>query len=250
MSYHTTSPEEQDYLKNYDIAAFPRPSLTVDMAVFALMERKEENNSNRKDPEMELKLLLIKRGSFPYRGCFALPGGFCRPGETVYETALRELEEETSVSQAYLKLFDVFSDPHRDPRGWIISNAFLSLLDGEKYRIHAGTDAWEARWFSKEEWDALPEEMVAFDHREIVKKAREALRQDAEKDGRMVFDLMPETFTLAHLQKCFEAVSGRPLLTPNFRRSMDPYVEPTDEWTQGSSHRPARLFRRRQEAWN
>ena len=248
MDYRISSEEEKAFLQNYHIEEFPRPSVTADMAVFALMNR-EAGGKSRKDPEKELKLLLITRGSFPFRNCLALPGGFLRPGETIYETAERELREETGVEKAFLKLFDVFSEPGRDPRGWIVSNAFFTLLDGEKYRVHAGSDAWEAGWYSLSELAAMPEERLAFDHGKIIRKALSALQKDAEQDGRLVFDLMPETFTLAHLQKCFEAVSGRSLLTPNFRRSMEPFVEPTEEWEEGAIHRPARLFRRREEVF-
>ena len=158
MEKYIMSKEEQAYLAGYDISAFDRPSVAADMAVFSIMEEEKRTNlkerrdpSNyRKDPLKKLKILLIRRASFPYKNAWALPGGFCRKGESVPETARRELCEETGVSDAYLRPFDIFSEEGRDPRGWIISHAFLALINGEKYRVHEGTDAWEARWFQIE----------------------------------------------------------------------------------------------------
>ena len=148
MKDYVMSSEEREYLAAYNISNYDRPSIAADMAVFSIMEQREESIENyRKDPEKVLKLLLIRRAAFPYRNYWALPGGFCRKGESVLETARRELEEETGVADAYLRLFDIFSEKDRDPRGWIISQAFLALIEGGKYKVHEGTDAWEAKWF-------------------------------------------------------------------------------------------------------
>ncbi len=149
MSHYKISKEEKIYLEQYDITQYERPSVATDMAIYSIMEEGERNNF-RKLPQKALKLLLIKRASHPFKDCWALPGGFCRPDEDVYATAKRELYEETNVNAAYLKLAGVFGDVGRDPRGWIISNTFLSLIDSEKYDLRAGTDAWEAKWFSIE----------------------------------------------------------------------------------------------------
>lgn len=147
MKHYEMSKEEKDFLKQYDITKFERPSIATDMAIFSIMEEGQRDNF-RKLPRKALKLLLIKRASYPFRDCWALPGGFCRPDEDVYETAKRELYEETNVSDAYLNLAGIFGDIGRDPRGWIISNTFLSLIDGENCNLRAGTDAWEAKWFT------------------------------------------------------------------------------------------------------
>ena len=147
MSRYKISEEEKAYLEQYDIAQFERPSLATDMAIFSIMEEGERDNF-RKLPQKALKLLLIKRASFPFKDSWALPGGFCRPDEDVYETAKRELYEETNIKNAYLNLTGTFGDIGRDPRGWIISNTFLALIDGEACNLRAGTDAWEAKWFS------------------------------------------------------------------------------------------------------
>lgn len=304
MKPYKMSEEEKTYLENYNIENFERPSVAADMAVFAMMKESGGEASGcqenyRKDPEQKLKLLLIKRGSYPYKNQWALPGGFCRKGESTLETARRELCEETGIKDAYLRPFEIFSEPGRDPRGWIISHAFLTLINGEDYRIHAGTDAWEAGWFSvsvekkelqreiKEEqahirnsyflklicqekdglelraeivenkhfqnyheivdYDIVCSEGIGFDHAKVILCAFLALQKEVNENGRPVFDLMPERFTLTGLQRAFEVVQGKKLLVANFRRKMADYVIETDEIVEGAGHRPAKLFRRNLE---
>lgn len=300
------SEEEREFLKNYDISIFDRPSVTADIAVFAVMDEggfegrpSGENKLNyRKDPVRELQILLVKRGMHPYLGCWALPGGFSVKQESTQETALRELREETGVEDAYLRPFGVFSKPDRDPRGWIISHGYLALIDGSKYRLHAGTDAWEAAWFRLEvtcsekkrkvkkdqtmienlytlrlyqaeqgleitakvretkrftglhgylEYEVCDGGGLAFDHAEIILNAWQSLKSQAEESGMVVFDLMPEKFTLNSLQKAFELVLGRELLVANFRRKIAPLVVDTGEEISGAGHRPARLYERNAE---
>ena len=326
MNNYEMSKEEKEYLSAYDITQFERPSVAADMAVFSVMgelsangERRVRDSANfRKLPEKKLKVLLIKRGTYPYKDCWALPGGFCRKQEDVYETAKRELYEETHVENAYLQFAGIFGDRGRDPRGWIISNTFLALMDGEKCELRAGTDAWEARWFDislekkeikrEQEKDAviseyeytlllkntdlkatniredadLPDKQkkteelkavirqdkefrnyhetvryeivesqgFAFDHAKIITYALLSLREQAQKDGKIVFDLMPEKFTLTELQKAFEIVLDKKLLVANFRRKMAGYVIETEESIEGAGHRPAKLFKRNVEAFS
>ena len=305
MGTYAMSAEERAWLETYHIADFDRPSVAADMAVFSIMgtEMREtaERKNYRKDPEKCLKLLLIRRGSHPFKNRWALPGGFCRRGESTQETARRELQEETGVRDAYLRPFAIFSEVDRDPRGWIISHAFLTLIDGARYRVHEGSDAWEARWFrvdlKKEENDRviaadcagiintytlclsdaedggteltaviredkrfqnyhenLHYEIVnagglAFDHASVILCAFLELRRQVEAGGTIVFDLMPELFTLSELQKAYEVVLGRTLLTANFRRKIAPLVAETQEAAAGAGHRPARLFRRNLDAF-
>lgn len=290
------SQEEKAFLKQYDITKFDRPSVAADMAVFTVMgDPKEEvvrdKGNYRKLPEKKLKLLLIKRGSYPYKDRWALPGGFCRKGEEVSDTAKRELFEETQVRDAYLQLAGVFGEEGRDPRGWIISHTFLALFDGRKCRLRAGSDAWDVRWFDVElvreqieeqlkkaiyrlvltnndedeqirleavisqeknfsqfqvntDYRIETEEGFAFDHAKLITYALLHLRKQAETDGRIVFDLMPEYFTLTELQNACEIILGKELLAPNFRRKMADYVVETDKMSEGAGHRPAKLFKR------
>lgn len=147
MKPYKMSKEEKEYLKSYDITEFERPSIATDVVVFSILND-GERDSIRKLPKKKLKILLIKRASYPYKDYWAIPGGFCVPKEDVLDTAKRELFEETNVKDAYLKLVGVYGEKNRDPRGWIISNTFMALIDGEKCELKAGTDAWEAKWFS------------------------------------------------------------------------------------------------------
>lgn len=297
MKAYVMSEEEKEYLKGYDASKYDRPSLTADMAVFAILNA-GESEDYRKDPAQRLGVLLVKRGGFPYKDYYALPGGFAMKGETIEETALRELKEETSVDSAFLEPFGMFSAPDRDPRGWIVSQAFLALVDAERCRISAGSDANEAAWFfidvKQEErkkqvkqdtaelvsrytlrlehgdtlltavvdavrsfrkhheqtaYKIVKSEGIAFDHAEIILRAFQALRERTEQSGRIVFDLMPDTFTLYALQETHEIILGEKLLTPNFRRKIAPFVEETGITVTGAGHRPAMLFRRKLDAF-
>lgn len=297
MIHYQNSKEEQEFLKHYNIANYERPSVATDMAIYSIMDEGEQDNF-RKLPQKALKLLLIKRASHPFREHWALPGGFCRPNEDVYETARRELYEETNVKDAYLNLAGIFGDVGRDPRGWIISNTFLALIDGATCNLRAGTDAWEAKWFSvqfertelrkeiaektmtveseyvidlqHEEtgiyihaklreyksfenyhetvwYEIIESQGLAFDHAKLILYTLLFLRKNVQNDLKIVFDLMPETFTLTQLQHAFEVILGEKLLTANFRRKMNDYVIETEQIVEGAGHRPAKLFRRNME---
>ena len=137
--------DEKNFLKNYHIEDFERPSIATDIVVFGIA--KKENDDTRQLPHRKLQVLLINRGSYPYKGYWALAGGFCRKNEDVYETARRELYEETNIKDAYLNVCGIYGDAERDPRGWIISNAFIALVDSTKCHLRADTDAWDAKWF-------------------------------------------------------------------------------------------------------
>lgn len=294
MNHYEMTKEEKEYLSGYDISLFERPSVACDMTIFSIMEDGERDNF-RKLPKKSLKLLLIKRATYPYKDCWALPGGFCRPGEDVSETAKRELFEETNIENAYLEPVGIFGETGRDPRGWIISNTFLALVNGENCALRAGTDAWEAGWFSVQinkrsgvqeldgenasveteyeivllhevsatelkakvkehkqfenyhetvRYEITESDNIAFDHAKIILHALLTLRKNVKKESKLVFDLMPEVFTLTQLQNAFEMILNQELLTANFRRKIAEYVIETDKIIEGAGHRPAKLFKR------
>ncbi|MCM1325742.1 MAG: NUDIX hydrolase [Bacteroidales bacterium] len=147
MSFYKMNEAEKEYLSHYDMSKYERPSVAADIVIFSILNDGISTNI-RKLPKKALKVLLIKRANYPYKDCWALPGGFVKPGEDVAETARRKLYEETNVKNAYLQLVGTYGKKDRDPRGWIISNAFMALMDGEKCRLKAGADAWEAEWFN------------------------------------------------------------------------------------------------------
>lgn len=129
---------------------YPRPMLTADCMV---VNSREE-------------VLLVRRGNEPFKGCWALPGGFMEMDETIEHCAVRELEEETGivVSQQDLRLIGVYSAPGRDPRGRTVTAAYFMKIEERRMKnARAGDDAAELRWWPL---TALPP--LAFDHAEIV----------------------------------------------------------------------------------
>ena len=204
---------------------YARPALAVDCAVFGL----DEN----------LKVLLIERGLDPFKGSWALPGGFVEIDESLDEAARRELEEETSLKNIFLEQLYTFSDPERDPRDRVISAAHYALVRLSDHRLQAATDAKDARWFDVQQLPPL-----AFDHAKILQMAKERL-QGKVRYQPIGFELLPKKFTLRQLQQLYEVVLERELDKRNFRKkilSME-ILKELDEYESGVAHRAARLFR-------
>lgn len=180
---------------------YPRPSLTTDCVVFGF------------DGE-NLKVLLIERGLDPYKGYWALPGGFMRMDETIEQCARRELMEETHVDDIYLEQFKVFSRPDRDPRGRVVTVAFIALIRPQEFQVIGGDDAAQAAWFDV---DMLPP--LAFDHLDILDTARDHLKEMI-KLRPIAFNLVEKEFTVDELRKVYEAVNGTTYDRRNFERKL------------------------------
>jgi 8-oxo-dGTP diphosphatase len=208
-----------------------RPALSVDVVAYSLREN-------------DLKVLLIRRGVPPYKGKWAIPGGFVRLNEGLDEAALRELEEETGVRDVYLEQLYTFGALKRDPRGRVVTVAYFALVPDD-VQARAGDDAAEAAWHSMYD---LPE--LAFDHAEILKYALQRLRYKLEYTS-VGFELLPNEFTLTDLQTAYEIVLGEKLDKRNFRRRIleaEILVE-TNRHREGEGQgRPARLYRYRKNA--
>lgn len=178
---------------------YPHPAVTTDCVIFTFHEDR-------------LKLLLIKRGIEPYRGHWALPGGFLRIDESAEQCAYRELEEETGVTGCTIKQFHTFSDPTRDPRERVITIAFYALMKWQK--ATGADDAEFADWIPA---DSLPP--LAFDHEIIVRHAMAAIRRDIYFEP-VGFELLNDIFTMPELQKVYEAILGREFDRRNFAKKM------------------------------
>ena len=156
MKKYEMSDEEKKFLAGYDLTKYDRPSVAADVVVFSVM-KDDECEDARRLQEKKLKILLIRRGGFPYKGSWAMPGGFCKKGEDVIDSARRELCEETGIDDAYVKLVGVYGEPGRDPRGWGISSTYMALMNARACRLKAGDDAQDARWFTVELTDVSTE---------------------------------------------------------------------------------------------
>jgi len=143
---------------------WPRPMVTVDSVVFAFFKVRGRNLA---------KVLLINRGNEPFKGRWALPGGFVGIDEELEAAAARELAEETKLSDVKLFQMHTFGKCGRDPRGRQITVAFMGIAGEEARKIKAGDDAAKAEWFDIED---LPKEM-AFDHNEMIEYAKGQLKR-------------------------------------------------------------------------
>ncbi|WP_322922478.1 NUDIX hydrolase [Paenibacillus campi] len=136
---------EQQYLAQYDVSEFDRPSVTADMLIFTILD--EQQNNYRKLPEKSLHLMMVQRGEHPYLGWWALPGGFVGINESLDEAAARELRSETGLDGIYMEQLYTWGAVERDPRTRVISTAYMALADSTSQQIKAGDDARDARWF-------------------------------------------------------------------------------------------------------
>ncbi len=204
---------------------YPRPSVTVDLVIFTIAED-------------DLKVLLIRRGQEPFKGRWALPGGFVEIDESLERAAARELKEEVGVTNVYLEQLFTFGEPKRDPRGRVISVSYFALVDAERQRIVASSDAAEAQWRSV--FDAPK---LAFDHARILDTAVWRLRNKIEWTT-VGYELMPKKFTLSELQRVYEIILQRPVDKRNFRKKIlaQGQIIELNETRSDVAHRPARLY--------
>ncbi|MCP2343143.1 NUDIX hydrolase [Actinomadura rupiterrae] len=194
----------------------------------------------------ELHVLLIERGHAPFEGRPALPGGYVRTGEHLDTAALRELQEETGIdgSRLHLEQLRTYGDPDRDPRGRVITVAYLAL-GPDMPLAEAGTDARTAAWVPvRKILDGHID--LAFDHGVILREGLERARFQLEYTT-VAAAFCTEPFTLAELRRVYEAVWGLQLDASNFRRKVTGahgFLLPTGEHRTQEIGRPAALYRR------
>lgn len=245
-------PGEAEYLETYDPHAYPAVAVSVDIALFTIRDR-------------HLHVLLVKRGEHPYKGEWALPGGFVRD-ETLEAAAARELTSETGVpcpgpGGIHLEQLGTYGDPGRDPRMRVVSVAYVAFAP-DLPDPREGSDAAAAQYFPIDEL-GLPEDVrgrrsiqqapgtstrLAFDHTRILVDALERCRSKLEYTP-LAASFVGEEFTISELRNVYEAVWGEQLHAGNFHRkvlSVPGFVESAEKTTERGGTRGgprAKLYR-------
>jgi 8-oxo-dGTP diphosphatase len=204
---------------------YPRPAVTADCIIFGF-------------DAGELKVLLIERGIEPFKGMWAIPGGFLQLEESTDDCAKRELYEETGLQNVFMEQLYSFSDPARDPRGHVITIAYYALVKLSDYNIKAGDDAKNAKWFGISKVPTL-----AFDHEQILRVALNRLRGKIRYQP-VGFELLPKRFTLPDLQTLYESILDVKIDRRNFRRKIDSMglIIDHNETVKGVPHKGAKYF--------
>lgn len=262
---------EQEFLKDYDKSQFDLLSVTSDIIIFSVSSEKVDNY--RKLSKKKFSVLLIKRDNYPDKDKYCLPGGFVRINETTEEAAIRVLKDETNLNDIYLEQLYTFSDVKRDPRMRIIATSYMALIDKSTLKEAIISNA---SWFNIDyledekgltlildnnqerftvratkklieytndqyEYQINSDNHLAFDHALIILKAIERLKNKIEYSD-IVFNMMPEYFTLKELQQVYEVILGKKLLDPAFRRIIAKKVEKTTKEKTGGGHRPSTFY--------
>lgn len=264
---------EEEFLKDYNPNKFDRLSITTDILVFGISNEEEENY--RKTDKKKMSILLVKRNNYPFKDMWCLPGGFVKIDEALDEAPKRILKNETNIDNIYLEQLYTFGDVNRDPRMRIISTSYMALID--KNRVDENL-ANNASWFDimlYEEKDnyvdivlndgsinisfrikkelrekttdrysfkVVENNSLAFDHPSVILAGLERLKNKIEYTD-IVFNMMPELFTLGELQQVYEVILNKKLLDPAFRRIIADKVEKTTKMKTGAGHRPSYLFK-------
>lgn len=226
-----------------DLAAFPSPHLAVDIVLFTIVDD-------------ALSVLTIERSAEPFAGCQVLPGGFVHPGESLDDTARRVLHEKAALDDLAVEQLYAFSAPGRDPRGWVVSTAYLALVPWPRLDAAARhidelrlplvmADQAGAAVQLREGREPV---RIGFDHAQIIHTALVRLRGKLDWSN-LPFALLPDKFTLLELQQVHETILGRALNKPHFRKKWHgkvlpdgSHLEATGEFTSGRRHRPAELY--------
>lgn len=232
---------------------YEHPFVCTDAVVFTI--KTQEPDSYRKLPETSLRILLYKRDTDPHQNKWCLPGGFLNIDELPEDNIRRKLFAKTDVDKCWLEQLYTFCDLNRDPRARVISISYLGLMnEAEAMKYESKTT-----WFTVQ-LDAgrtptlrsnglvLSESDLGFDHCSIIKIALERLRSKILYTN-IIFNLLPEEFTLTQLQNVYETILCKKDQAANFRRKIIDLVQETARYTSDKGHRPAKLYTKKAEVY-
>lgn len=263
---------EEEFLKAYNPDEYERLSLTTDILMLSVSS--EEESNYRKLSKKYFSVLLVKRDDYPFKDKWCLPGGFVGIDEDIEDAPKRILKNETNLHDIYLEQLYTYGSVDRDPRMRVISTSYMALVD--KARLNDKL-APNASWFNvtyledaktidvtldngtdilkftvgkklKEQttdrykFEVLKNDSLAFDHPLVIVAGIERLKNKISYTD-IVFNMMPEYFTLGELQQVYEVILGKKLLDPAFRRIIADKVEKTTKMQSGGGHRPSALFK-------
>lgn len=264
---------EEEFLKDYDSSMYDKLSMTADILILSVSS-KDSSNYRKTDKKM-MSVLLVKRDDYPYKDKWCLPGGFLDPKtETLEECARRVLKRETNLSDIYLEQLYTFDRVDRDPRMRIVSTSYVALIDKERLTEKVKNASWfdiikcdeknnvvsitlsngeeiidfsitkKLRDKTTDRYDYVTKEndSIAFDHDHVILAGIERIRNKVNYTD-IVFNMMPEYFTLGELQQVYEVILNKKLLDPAFRRIIANKVEKTTKMKTGEGHRPSYLFK-------
>lgn len=264
---------EKEFLKDYDSSCFEKLSMTTDILIFSISS--EEESNYRKTDKKKMSILMCKRDNYPFKDKWCLPGGFVDIKEDLDDAPIRVLKRETNIDNIYLEQLYTFGNVNRDPRMRIVSTSYMALIDKNRLENNLSKNA---SWFDitlyeekdnivdvvldngketisfkiekvlKEKttdrysYKILENKDIAFDHSVVILFGMERLKNKIEYTD-IVFNMMPELFTLGELQQVYEVILGKKLLDPAFRRIIANKVEKTSYMKTGGGHRPSYLFK-------
>ena len=264
---------EEEFLKDYNSDDFEKLSMTADILIFSVSS--EEVDNYRKTDKKKMSILLVKRDNYPYKDKWCLPGGFIGIDEDLDKAPIRILKNETNVENVYLEQLYTFGSVKRDPRMRVVSTSYIALIDKNRLTNNLSSNAsWFDITFYEEKnnivdivldngnttisfkiekilreqttdrysFKILENNSLAFDHPLVILSGIERLKNKIEYTD-IVFNMMPEYFTLGELQQVYEVILGKKLLDPAFRRIIASKVEKTKKMRTGGGHRPSYLFK-------
>ena len=203
-------------------------ALSTDLLIFSVSKGSAKTCRNLS--EKYFSILLIKRDKEPFKNKWCLPGGFVKKEETIDMAADRILAKETNLHNIYKEQLYTFGETNRDPRMRVISTAYMALINKENLTENLSDIA---SWFN----------IHIKEKENIVEVILESRMKNKIQDTDIIFNMMPEYFTLGELQQIYEVILDRKLLDPAFRRIIANKVEKTDKLVKTGGHRPSVLYK-------